>query len=180
MSQTAWSYPVCRCACVPCMGWWRCACVCACGDGGGTAGSPAAQTLPVSCCGDLDLCAVLRACLAGCVGAEWRFHFGFVIPGSTNSWQQVISAAKSGTLPASLLRCAGAAGWSAYPLHPPPTRQCHTVHTPAAASGSNRTVPPCLPPAPDAASMHPPFPTAGTSLSRLGSMTVKCWSAKAS
>ena len=24
---------------------------------------------------------------------EWRFQFGFVIPGSTNSWQQVIEAA---------------------------------------------------------------------------------------
>ena len=24
---------------------------------------------------------------------EWRFEFGFVIPGSTNSWQQVIEAA---------------------------------------------------------------------------------------
>ena len=24
---------------------------------------------------------------------EWRFDFGFVIPGSTNSWQQVIKAA---------------------------------------------------------------------------------------
>jgi hypothetical protein len=26
-------------------------------------------------------------------GVEWRFDFGFVIPGSTNSWQQSIQAA---------------------------------------------------------------------------------------
>jgi len=24
---------------------------------------------------------------------EWRFAFGFVVPGSTNTWQQVIEAA---------------------------------------------------------------------------------------
>ena len=29
----------------------------------------------------------------GAVMEEWRFDFGFVIPGSTNSWQQVIKAA---------------------------------------------------------------------------------------
>jgi hypothetical protein len=35
---------------------------------------------------------------------EWRFEFGFVIPGSTNSWQQTIEAAGEGNmLPADLL-----------------------------------------------------------------------------
>mmetsp|Transcript_27185 Transcript_27185/g.79224 ORF Transcript_27185/g.79224 Transcript_27185/m.79224 type:complete len:195 (-) Transcript_27185:227-811(-) len=27
--------------------------------------------------------------------SEWRFNFGFVIPGSTNTWQQVIEAAEN-------------------------------------------------------------------------------------
>ena len=40
--------------------------------------------------------------------AEWKFDFGFVMPGSTNSWQQTIEAAGgSRMLPAALLRC----GW---------------------------------------------------------------------
>ena len=35
---------------------------------------------------------------------EWRFEFGFVIPGSTNTWQQTIEAAdESSMLPAELL-----------------------------------------------------------------------------
>jgi retinal rod rhodopsin-sensitive cGMP 3',5'-cyclic phosphodiesterase subunit delta len=36
---------------------------------------------------------------------EWYFEFGFVIPGSTNSWQSLIEAApESQMIPASLLR----------------------------------------------------------------------------
>ena len=35
---------------------------------------------------------------------EWRFHFGFVIPNSTNTWQQTIEAAEeSKMLPAAAL-----------------------------------------------------------------------------
>lgn len=35
---------------------------------------------------------------------EWRFNFGFVIPGSTNSWQCVIESAGEGQMiPASIL-----------------------------------------------------------------------------
>ena len=46
---------------------------------------------------------------AGCapgaeVRAEWNFDFGFVIPGSTNSWQSVIEAApEAQMMPASVL-----------------------------------------------------------------------------
>jgi len=36
---------------------------------------------------------------------EWFFEFGFVIPGSTNSWQSLIEAApESQMIPASVLR----------------------------------------------------------------------------
>ena len=36
---------------------------------------------------------------------EWNFEFGFVIPGSTNTWQSVIEAApESQMMPASVLR----------------------------------------------------------------------------
>ena len=35
--------------------------------------------------------------------AEWNFKFGFVIPGSTNTWQQTIQAAGDAMLPAELL-----------------------------------------------------------------------------
>jgi retinal rod rhodopsin-sensitive cGMP 3',5'-cyclic phosphodiesterase subunit delta len=35
---------------------------------------------------------------------EWRFNFGFVIPGSTNSWQCVIESADKGhMIPAEVL-----------------------------------------------------------------------------
>ncbi len=45
----------------------------------------------------------LRRC---CVKLEWFFEFGFVIPGSTNTWQQTIEAAdENSMLPASMLRC---------------------------------------------------------------------------
>ena len=38
--------------------------------------------------------------------AEWNFQFGFVIPNSTNTWQQTIHAAdESKMIPASLLKC---------------------------------------------------------------------------
>lgn len=37
--------------------------------------------------------------------AEWRFDFGFVIPGSTNTWQSTIEAAGEGKMiPADILR----------------------------------------------------------------------------
>lgn len=43
-------------------------------------------------------------CCSVIVCAEWRFAFGFVIPGSTNTWQQTIEAAgESKMLPASLI-----------------------------------------------------------------------------
>ena len=36
---------------------------------------------------------------------EWFFSFGFVIPGSTNSWQQLIEAApEAEMMPAEVLR----------------------------------------------------------------------------
>lgn len=36
---------------------------------------------------------------------EWHFHFGFVIPGSTNTWQQTIEAAdEAAMIPAAVLR----------------------------------------------------------------------------
>lgn len=38
----------------------------------------------------MDHCIMLNA--ASCL-AEWLFTFGFVIPGSTNTWQQTIEAA---------------------------------------------------------------------------------------
>jgi len=40
----------------------------------------------------------------GTILEEWSFHFGFVIPNSTNSWQQTIEAAdESEMLPAEIL-----------------------------------------------------------------------------
>jgi hypothetical protein len=39
----------------------------------------------------------------GLLQAEWNFEFGFVIPKSTNTWQQTIEAATQ-VLPAALLR----------------------------------------------------------------------------
>lgn len=37
--------------------------------------------------------------------AEWNFDFGFVIPGSTNTWQSIIEAApENQMMPASVLR----------------------------------------------------------------------------
>jgi hypothetical protein len=39
------------------------------------------------------------------IDLTWLFQFGFVIPGSTNSWQQIIEAAPPDKmLPASMLR----------------------------------------------------------------------------
>lgn len=35
---------------------------------------------------------------------EWHFTFGFVIPGSTNTWQSLIEAAENSMLPADLLK----------------------------------------------------------------------------
>lgn len=36
---------------------------------------------------------------------EWMFEFGFVIPGSTNTWQSLIEAApQSQMMPANVLR----------------------------------------------------------------------------
>ena len=50
---------------------------------------------------------VQKVFLQGTCMEEWRFEFGFVIPGSTNSWQNTIhAAAASEMLPANLLRCA--------------------------------------------------------------------------
>ncbi|PAV61691.1 hypothetical protein WR25_11119 isoform B [Diploscapter pachys] len=46
-----------------------------------------------------------RVYLKGNVIEEWFFEFGFVIPESTNTWQNLIEAApESQMLPASLLR----------------------------------------------------------------------------
>ena len=39
---------------------------------------------------------------------EWNFEFGFVIPGSTNTWQNTIEAApESQMMPAHILRWGG-------------------------------------------------------------------------
>lgn len=44
-------------------------------------------------------------CWLTVVPSEWLFQFGFVIPGSTNSWQQIIEAADADKmLPAEELR----------------------------------------------------------------------------
>lgn len=63
---------------------------------------------------------------------EWNFHFGFVIPNSTNTWQQTIEAAdESKMLPASALK------YEARPRRPTrarsqicPQRSTH-VHAPS-------------------------------------------------
>jgi retinal rod rhodopsin-sensitive cGMP 3',5'-cyclic phosphodiesterase subunit delta len=34
---------------------------------------------------------------------EWRFNFGFVIPNSTNDWEQIIYADEANMLPAEIL-----------------------------------------------------------------------------
>ena len=34
---------------------------------------------------------------------EWRFDFGFVIPGSTNAWESMVEADEDGVLPADVL-----------------------------------------------------------------------------
>ncbi len=40
---------------------------------------------------------------------EWRFHFGFVMPQSTNTWENIISAdTPDAMIPAAVLRCARA------------------------------------------------------------------------
>jgi len=37
---------------------------------------------------------------------EWRFHFGFVMPQSTNTWENIISAdTPDAMIPAAVLRC---------------------------------------------------------------------------
>lgn len=47
---------------------------------------------------------VQRVLLEGVCIEEWAFDFGFVIPNSTNTWQQTIEAASSSQmLPASVL-----------------------------------------------------------------------------
>ena len=45
-----------------------------------------------------------RVLVFGKCTEEWTFKFGFVIPGSTNTWEQtIIAAPKERMLPASLL-----------------------------------------------------------------------------
>lgn len=45
-----------------------------------------------------------RVFFRGGLMEEWHFHFGFVIPNSTNTWQQTIeAAAESDMLPAAAL-----------------------------------------------------------------------------
>lgn len=57
-----------------------------------------------ACSGPHRVCARVHA-WGSWGGAEWKFDFGFVMPGSTNSWQQTIEAAGgSRMLPAALLR----------------------------------------------------------------------------
>ena len=47
-----------------------------------------------------------RIFFSGGLMEEWNFHFGFVIPNSTNTWQQTIEAAEeSKMLPAHALKC---------------------------------------------------------------------------
>jgi hypothetical protein len=46
----------------------------------------------------------LGAELGGCCFVEWNFDFGFVMPGSTNSWQSIIEAAPTAQMmPAAVL-----------------------------------------------------------------------------
>ncbi|VDD88543.1 unnamed protein product [Enterobius vermicularis] len=46
-----------------------------------------------------------RIYLKGSILEEWSFEFGFVIPGSTNTWENMIEAASEPQmLPASLLK----------------------------------------------------------------------------
>jgi len=54
------------------------------------------------CLSDFNL--IQHVQLHGQTLEEWKFHFGFVIPGSTNSWQCVIeSAGASNMIPTSVL-----------------------------------------------------------------------------
>ena len=48
------------------------------------------------------LCLKQRVCLHGKCIEEWEFDFGFVMPGSVNTWQQVIEAAPA-MIPADVL-----------------------------------------------------------------------------
>ena len=41
---------------------------------------------------------VQRVMLHGLCIEEWNFEFGFVIPGSTNTWQQIIHASAEGSM----------------------------------------------------------------------------------
>ena len=62
---------------------------------------------------------------------EWHFQFGFVIPNSTNTWQQTIEAAEeSKMLPAAALECA-----------PASPRTC----MPRPLTGARAARPPCPP-----------------------------------
>ena len=65
-----------------------------------------------SCAKDLfqvktSLLAFVTNLYRGRLMEEWPFHFGFVMPNTTNSWENVIEADSAGVLGASLLRWAG-------------------------------------------------------------------------
>jgi hypothetical protein len=62
-----------------------------------------------SCAKDLfqvktSLLAFVTNLYRGRLMEEWPFHFGFVMPNTTNSWENVIEADSAGVLGASLLR----------------------------------------------------------------------------
>ncbi|CAF0783747.1 unnamed protein product [Adineta steineri] len=44
-----------------------------------------------------------RVYFKGTIIEEWAFSFGFVMPGSTNTWQSLIEAAQDQMIPANLL-----------------------------------------------------------------------------
>ncbi|CAF3718293.1 unnamed protein product [Adineta steineri] len=44
-----------------------------------------------------------RVYFKGTIIEEWSFSFGFVMPGSTNTWQSLIEAAQDQMIPANLL-----------------------------------------------------------------------------
>ncbi|OON16849.1 hypothetical protein X801_07325 [Opisthorchis viverrini] len=54
---------------------------------------------------DRAVCKLVRRSLSGAVALEeWTFEFGFVIPGSTNTWQSLFEADKADRMiPAKLL-----------------------------------------------------------------------------
>ena len=47
---------------------------------------------------------VLKTYFRGKLIEEWPFHFGFVMPNTTNTWENLIEADTANIMPASMLR----------------------------------------------------------------------------